>query len=227
MKSASNSKKNELNQTFPKSKSTQKQKQPEIKQLSSSLRKSHDRDQSSSKKSVKFLEEERPEKEKKLQESIIITDSIDDPKSKIFVVNRSSIDSKQYKTNNFYQNDDEEEKKSLSRIVSDPKLRIIAPGLDWSDSNHKSEKRVRQKSMDVASIPTKKPHHTRHSSTSKPEPKPQESNNIKIEEPKKSPANDENTDDHLSEQSIRSSRFEESNELLKSIYEFNKQSRSQ
>lgn len=222
-----------MNQTFPAPKAKAAEPRAKSKELTSSLRKSQDRESSSSKKSVKFVDEASPQQTRPLQQSIVITDSLDDPKGKVFVVHRSSADSKDFKTNNFYDRTEEPElaaledaeQRELSRIVSDPKLRIIAPGFEWDSNGGRRDKHSRQKSMEVGS---------RKEASQRGQPfvnssvdKGGESRKLRHEGASPRQLDAEDQDDRGSEQSVRSVRFEESNELLKSIYEFNKTSRSQ
>lgn len=199
--------------------------------LTSSLRKSQDRENSSSKKSVKFEDSELPKGKPTSKEPIIITDSIEDPKSKIFVIKKASKDSKNFETNNFYDKEEKTESKELtqtltagelSRIASDPKLRIIAPDFDWDPESGKKESHSRQKSADVnvfkESATRQKHKPTRSEINQRPETE------YHFEVPENSHMTPDDRDDV---KNTKSSRFEESDELLKSIYEFNKSSRSQ
>ena len=221
--------KNTMNQTFPKSKSGAIKFEEEENALASSLRKSYEKELSSSKKSVKFVDES-PRRE--LVASMVVGDPMDDAKGKVFVVARSSVDSKAFNTNNFYQQDEPQttlqENKALDRIVSDPRLRIVAPGIIWDDKGKFSEvpkdSPIVKKQFVVASSKRSKSQKLAKSEVLEANPKIKVLGESQKEQPKEDRIEDLKEE---SQQSSKSMRFEESSELLKSIYEFNKTSRQQ
>lgn len=274
----SNGKKNNFNQTFPKSRSGAVLLEDQQRPLSSSVRHSQEGENSSSKKHVKFVNESTPKS--KLQESIIISDSLQDTAGKVFIVH-TETDEKNYRTNNFYQKEEHEtlekseEKHELVKKLSNPKLRIVAPGVGWEENQKETTKanenklsqtggssknkktpikEIVKKPRDSRSIPRDK-HTTPQADRTKSTDKAVDSNKKDVNTRESSKSRDEeakltgklvssrespskthlqssimtdNLNDHRrSILSTKSSRFDESNELLKSIYEFNKSSRQQ